>query len=413
MATRAPDPSGPTDPALRARVAAWVAELSATELRRAAAELAAASAVLGRAADPDPMARPQVARRLAAEPGPSDDHARVPDLFGPDAGLTARAAALAAREAEVAAAARAVAEREQRLEQTQAQLAAAPRGAAPEPAWAVPAGPAAAQLRALQVDTGDDVATVARGVGVEAEWAAAVLSGEIATVDVVHVQALCEGLHCTPYDLFGADAARSIDHAYGPELWPRYIEPLEPVGPPPQPSGTAQAAPAPEDSDVSVAAVAAELRSRLVASGRDVGELAAELGVERGWVAGLLRGEVASVAAAELTRLGEGLGHGVADPPTPDPRRRGPGPAPRDPSCGPSHERGPLRGRVGGRGPPPDPTASTTCSPRQSSSEASPVAFASWPPRRSRPRSRPPSPTPRPRRPGRARQRRRQGRRGP
>lgn len=102
---------------------------------------------------------------------------------------------------------------------------------APEPrpdlAWSVPADGAAAQLRALVIDTGDDVGTVAKGIGVEPEWARGVLIGEITEVDLDHVQRLCEGLHCTPYDLFGADAGRSIAHAYGPELWPRYIEPLE------------------------------------------------------------------------------------------------------------------------------------------------------------------------------------------
>ena len=123
-------------------------------------------------------------------------------------------------------------EREQTLERREARLDA--RAAAldqlegVEPVWALPAAPVAAQLRNLIIDTGDDVATVARGVGVEPEWARAVLSGAMDEVDIPHVQQLCEGLHCTPYDLFGADAARSIAHAYGPELWPRYVEPLEP-----------------------------------------------------------------------------------------------------------------------------------------------------------------------------------------
>jgi hypothetical protein len=58
-----------------------------------------------------------------------------------------------------------------------------------------------------------------------------VMDGTITEVDLDHVQRLCEGLHCTPYDFWGAEAGRSIVHAYGPELWPRYIEPLaEPPG---------------------------------------------------------------------------------------------------------------------------------------------------------------------------------------
>ncbi len=88
------------------------------------------------------------------------------------------------------------------------------------------------QIETLLVQTQDDLATVARGINVEPEWAAGVMDGTITEVDVDHVQRLCEGLHCTPYDFWDAEAGRSIVHAYGPELWPRYIEPLaEPPGP--------------------------------------------------------------------------------------------------------------------------------------------------------------------------------------
>ena len=120
---------------------------------------------------------------------------------------------------------------EQTLERREAALdaraAALDQVEGVEPAWTLPSAPVAAQLRNLIIDTGDDVATVARGVGVEPEWARAVLTGQIDEVDIPHAQQLCEGLHCSPYDLFGADAARSIAHAYGPELWPRHIEPLD------------------------------------------------------------------------------------------------------------------------------------------------------------------------------------------
>ena len=123
---------------------------------------------------------------------------------------------------------------EQALDRREAQLevraAALDALEGVEPAWTVPAAPAAAQLRALIIETGDDVATVAHGLGVDPGWARGVLTGEITEVAVPDVQRLCEGLHCSPYDLFGAEAARSIAHAYGPELWPRYIEPLEPLG---------------------------------------------------------------------------------------------------------------------------------------------------------------------------------------
>jgi DNA-binding Xre family transcriptional regulator len=88
------------------------------------------------------------------------------------------------------------------------------------------------QVEALLAQTQDDLPTVARGINVEPEWAAGIMDGSITEVDVDHVQRLCEGLHCTPYDFWDAEAGRSIVHAYGPELWPRWIEPLvEPPGP--------------------------------------------------------------------------------------------------------------------------------------------------------------------------------------
>lgn len=97
-------------------------------------------------------------------------------------------------------------------------------------AWTVPAGRVATRIRNILLDTGDDPATVAQGLDVEPNWAVGVLTGEITDVDIDHVQRLCESLHCTPFDLFGAKAGRSIVHIYGPELWPRYVEPLEPIG---------------------------------------------------------------------------------------------------------------------------------------------------------------------------------------
>lgn len=92
-----------------------------------------------------------------------------------------------------------------------------------ELAWTVPAAPAAAALRHLVIDSGDDLHTVAGSIGVDPDWAQGVLSGEIDEVDLAHVEQLCEGLHCTPNDLFGLEAASSIAHSYGPERWPAEI----------------------------------------------------------------------------------------------------------------------------------------------------------------------------------------------
>lgn len=126
-------------------------------------------------------------------------------------------------------------ERERRLAQREAvvnaRAAALQAATGVKPVWALPASPVADQIRDLIIETGDDVATVAKGIGVEPEWAAGVLVGDILEIDLDHIQRLCAGLHCTPYDLWGLVGGRAIAHVYGPELWPRYIEPLEPIGP--------------------------------------------------------------------------------------------------------------------------------------------------------------------------------------
>ncbi|MEW6155567.1 MAG: hypothetical protein AB1673_16515 [Actinomycetota bacterium] len=314
---------GPTDPELRARVREWARELTTSDLRWAAEELAAASAALAHAAE---AAGPPRSPTVHSGPGAAqDDHPR-PRLFGPSA------VALADRAAELAEHERALSERERRLERARDELVAAQRSPTTRPAWSVPAAAAAVQLHALIVDTGDDVATVARGLGVEPEWAAGVLSGEVESVDIVHVQALCEGLHCTPYDLFGADAARSIDHAYGPELWPRYIEPLDPVGPPALAGAGPGAGPFPvvgEAPEASVATVAAELRTLVVQRGEDVADVAAGLGLDEDGARALLRGELTALAPAH-ERLGQGLDH---TGPRPVP---GHGPAPAPDADGPT-----------------------------------------------------------------------------
>ncbi len=140
--------------------------------------------------------------------------------------MVRQAAALQSRSEDLDARELLLAEREARLD----ARAAEPQASASPTVWSLPAAPAARQIHNLMVETGDDLPTVARGIGIDADWAAGVLTGVITDVDIEHVQRLCEGLHCTPYDMFGAKAGRSIAHVYGPELWPRYIEPLEPLG---------------------------------------------------------------------------------------------------------------------------------------------------------------------------------------
>ena len=48
-------------------------------------------------------------------------------------------------------------------------------------------------------------------------------------VDLAHVRQACEGLGCTPYDLWGTYGARSVAHAYGPAEWPAHTEALIPA----------------------------------------------------------------------------------------------------------------------------------------------------------------------------------------
>jgi len=156
--------------------------------------------------------------------------------------LEDRMAELDARQAQLDRAAAELAHQHRALEQQQRQLdarAAALRQAIDvTPAWALPAAPVAAQLRHLVRGTGDPIDTVAKGLDLEPWYAAGLLDGSITTVDLEHVARLCEALHASPYDLWGAEDARTILHAYGPELWPRYIEPLGPpdIGPPEPPA---------------------------------------------------------------------------------------------------------------------------------------------------------------------------------
>jgi hypothetical protein len=102
------------------------------------------------------------------------------------------------------------------------------------PAWSLPAGPVVEQIQWLQHGTGDTLEIIAKGLDIEDWWARSIITGKITDIDIDHVQRICESLSCSPYDLWGEHDARTILHAYGPELWPRFIEPLGPQ-PPEQP----------------------------------------------------------------------------------------------------------------------------------------------------------------------------------
>ena len=128
---------------------------------------------------------------------------------------------------------RALDEREQRLREREARVDAMAVAVGLVPvvgrATSLPAEPVRRQLEALVIDTGDGVDELARAGGIDPGWAAGVATGAITQVDLPHVRQVCEGLRCTPYDLWGPAAARSITHAYGPDAWPAEAEPLLPV----------------------------------------------------------------------------------------------------------------------------------------------------------------------------------------
>lgn len=71
------------------------------------------------------------------------------------------------------------------------------------PAPLVPPAAVAACLAAFVVESGDDIATVANGLGVDPAWARGVLTGDVTHVGLTHVEAMCTVLECSPEELLG------------------------------------------------------------------------------------------------------------------------------------------------------------------------------------------------------------------
>jgi hypothetical protein len=116
--------------------------------------------------------------------------------------------------------------KEERLAAWEASLVAA----APQRRWSLPAAPATDALRALLGEPGfstSDVEEFARGLGLDPTLTEDLVAGRVVDLDVQQIAQLCESLQCSPYDMWGPELARSILHAYGPESWPRRIEPLD------------------------------------------------------------------------------------------------------------------------------------------------------------------------------------------
>jgi hypothetical protein len=95
--------------------------------------------------------------------------------------------------------------------------------------WTLPAAPLADALERLRADpylAAYDTTSFAQGLGLDPELAADVLADRRNDVTVEEIDDVCEALRCSPYDIWPPEDARGILHAYGPERWPRYIEPL-------------------------------------------------------------------------------------------------------------------------------------------------------------------------------------------
>jgi hypothetical protein len=93
----------------------------------------------------------------------------------------------------------------------------------------LPAADVVDTLHRLQRDpylAAEDIHTFAVDLGLGRELASGMLDGTIEDLEVDQIAHVCEALHCSPYDLWGVELGREILDAYGPEQWPRHIEPL-------------------------------------------------------------------------------------------------------------------------------------------------------------------------------------------
>ncbi|HUP86848.1 MAG TPA: hypothetical protein VM143_14415 [Acidimicrobiales bacterium] len=94
----------------------------------------------------------------------------------------------------------------------------------------LPAAPVASALTRLHADRyigGEDPATFAEGLGIDDRLATGILAGEVTDLDAAHIAHVCEALHASPFDIWGPERGRQILDVYGPEKWPRHIEPLD------------------------------------------------------------------------------------------------------------------------------------------------------------------------------------------
>ena len=67
----------------------------------------------------------------------------------------------------------------------------------------LPAAAAAAQIEIITLDSGDDLDTVARALGLESSWVREVIDGTVDVIDADHARRLCDALELSPASVFG------------------------------------------------------------------------------------------------------------------------------------------------------------------------------------------------------------------
>ena len=167
---------------------------------------------------------------LAANLTRSTRHSRDVSLpagaLGPRLGLTVGPADLEAWERRLAALETRLLQRERAIADNQTAPWGGNASLPGDTVVHVPAGPARDQILAVMADTGDPLEMVARGLGLNDDFASALVDGRISELGPMEIATVCHALHCTPYDLWPPITVDQILHVYPPELWPREIFPL-------------------------------------------------------------------------------------------------------------------------------------------------------------------------------------------
>lgn len=109
---------------------------------------------------------------------------------------------------------------------------------AAEPLRVLPADPVADAFFTLR-DTANaatrwpDAESYVESLGIDRALAADILTSTITELNPSQIADVCEGLGCSPFDLWGARLARAALPIYPPEQWPRSIQPLDELHRPP------------------------------------------------------------------------------------------------------------------------------------------------------------------------------------